>query len=75
MGDYAGNSVMSIMLRDPALQTFAELVRKAQLDFDLGSADSAFTVFCPTSTAIYTKLSAEVRTPLLGVPRHGPTVF
>jgi hypothetical protein len=58
--DYAPNSLMSIMLKDPALSTFAQLVKRAQLDFDLGSADGVFTVFCPTSTAISTKLAAEV---------------
>ena len=51
---------MSVLLKDPAFKIFAELLKKSQLDFDLGNKDSSFTVFCPTSHAIMKKLHEQV---------------
>ena len=52
---------MAVLERDPAFKEFAGLLKKSKLDFDLGSKDSAFTLFCPTSHAITKQLSEQVR--------------
>jgi len=61
-GVYAKGSLMDLLLGDPAFKTFAELLKVAKLDFDLGSKDASFTVFCPTSFAINQALVAQKTT-------------
>mmetsp|Transcript_482 Transcript_482/g.856 ORF Transcript_482/g.856 Transcript_482/m.856 type:complete len:269 (+) Transcript_482:3-809(+) len=59
LSTYGPNSIMSMLLRDPAFKLFSDLAIKAKVDFDLGSADSSLTVFCPTSHAIMKVLSEK----------------
>ena len=60
----AANYLQNLAFEGFADFTWVDGCQVAKLDFDLGSKDAAFTVFCPTSFAINKALAAQVNGPL-----------
>ncbi|KAK3280865.1 hypothetical protein CYMTET_11319 [Cymbomonas tetramitiformis] len=48
-GQYASQSTMGMLVRDPAFNLFARAAHITGLDQELDNADALFTVFCPTT--------------------------